>query len=153
MVWTEIGVRSSLKGIEVVRDGHVIFSFGYAGAGPVLDCIEWLGGAMRGAIVRTGSLDCASAKLLVHAGVKGVECGEATWGAMTALRASGVEVRTERILRGPDSGPLSVLDNDEDPQAVYMRMKGSPMLRAMGWGAREIGPTPASALSRHALSR
>jgi hypothetical protein len=149
----ETGPRLPSRGIEVVRDGHVIFSFGYEGPGPVLECMEWLGAAMRGTLVRTGSLDGVSAKLLAHAGVKGVECGEATWGAMAASRAAGVEIWTDRILRGTDPGPLSALDGVEDPKAVYDSMVGSPALRALGWGTREDGPDRTLSSSRHAWPR
>jgi len=133
----EIKPHISPKGIEVIRDGHVIFSFGYTGSGPVLECIEWLGVAMRGTMVRASSLDEVSAKLLVYAEVRGVECGEATWGAMAALKVAGIEIRTDRILQSSNLGALSILDSIENPKDVYLSMVRSPVLRAPGWGTWE----------------
>ena len=126
---------SVAEGIEVLRDGHVIFTYGYAGAGAVLECIELLGRAMGGTIVRTSALDEVSAKLLVFAGVQRVEPARATARALAALRRAGVEAEPRDVIEGPDGGPLAALAAVDGPREVHYRLMTMPSLRGLAWMA------------------
>lgn len=120
-------------GIEVVRDGRVIFAYGFSGPGAVLECIEQLGNAMRGAIVRVKTLDGISAKLLVRARVLEVEAGRADRRALQVLDGAGIQARGRTIVDDPAGGPLAELEGLEDPEEVYERLIGSPRLRCLAW--------------------
>jgi len=120
-------------GIEVVRDDRVIFTYGFSGPGAVLECIEQLGHALKGALFRAKTLDEVSAKLLVHARVREVEAGRADRRALQILEGVGIQARGRTIVDDPVGGPLAELEGLESPEEVYERLIGSPRLRCLAW--------------------
>ena len=60
-------------GLEVLRDGHIIYTHGYGGSGPLLECVELFGHHLEGSHVRTVEVDLTCGRLMAFAGVRSVE--------------------------------------------------------------------------------
>jgi hypothetical protein len=95
--------------LEVVRDGHLIFTHGYGGSGPILECIELLGDHMRGTIVRTVVVDLMCGHLLMAAGVTSIETESISPSAFRMLAEAGVDVRANNLM-GPDADEFGLDD-------------------------------------------
>ena len=116
--------------LEVLRDGHVIFTFGYAGPGPVLECVEALGNHLMGSSVRTTEVDLICAQLLVFAGVTHVEAERITPSAFHVLAEGGVEVRAGGVAT-PDSEDVGVpFTNGRD---FFNSLRTSQNRMKLGW--------------------
>ena len=104
--------NSPSPALEIVRDGHVIFTHGYGGASPILECVELIGGNLEGSRVRTYEVDVIAARLLAYARIGSLEADRVTVEAARVLEDAGVEVSTCSIVGGEDDcGPCHDLED------------------------------------------
>lgn len=122
--------RASRNPLEVTRDGHLIYSFGYSGSGPLLECIELLGPNLEGASVRTTEVDRTCSLLLVFSKVRCVETDRITPGALQVLEEAGIELLTGNV-EGTDSGEVTAPVTDL--RGFYDNLRVSRRRLELGW--------------------
>jgi len=118
--------RSNGWPIEVFKDGHLMFTFGYSGPGPIAECIELLGDALAGCRLRTTHVDLTGARLLAYAGVVTVDAAWVTRSARRVLEAAGVEVSGDTTA---GSGPGA------EPSHDVRELLAPPIRGNLGWTA------------------
>lgn len=90
----------------MLSNGHTIYTFGYGGTGPILECLENIGDHLRGTRVRTYEVDIVAARLLAFARVLAVETDRITVSAVQLLDDAGIEVRARQMVLGDDGCDL-----------------------------------------------
>ena len=125
-------VRSTMNhfALEVLRDGHMIYTHGYGGSGPILECVELLGHNMKGSNVRTVEVDLTSGRLLAFAGVHSVEAQRIAPGAFRVLAKAGIDVRAEDVLGPEADGGGEPFDDLTD---FYKRLRVSLSRHELAW--------------------
>ena len=125
-------VRSSVSHhpLEVVRDGHMIYTHGYGGSGPVLECVELLGHHLGGSHVRTVEVDLTCGRLLAFAGVSTVEAQLISPGAFRVLAEAGIDVKAAGVM-DPEADDVS--EPIEDLTDFYKRLRVSRSRHELAW--------------------
>jgi hypothetical protein len=116
--------------LEVLRDGHIIYTHGYGGSGPVLECVELLGHHLEGSHVRTVEVDLNSGRLLVFAGVRSVEAERISPGAFRVLAQAGIDIKAAGVMeREADN----VSEPFEDLTDFYTKLRVSRSPHKLAW--------------------
>lgn len=115
--------------LVVLRDGHVIYVHGYAGAGPMLECVELLGHHLIGTCVCTSVIDVDCARLLVFAGVDRVEVDAITPLALQVLANAGVDILARGVA---ELGPEDPGDPLEGVADFFCRLRTSTGYMGLG---------------------
>lgn len=125
-------VRSTVNhdALEVLRDGHIIYTHGYGGSGPVLECVEHLGLHLEGSHVRTVEVDLTSGRLLAFAGVRSVEAQRISPAAFMVLAQAGIDVKAAGVM-GPEADDVS--EPFEDLTDFYKRLRVSQSRLELVW--------------------
>ena len=116
--------------LEVLRDGHVIFTHGYGGSGPLLECVELLGHHLEGSHVRTVEVDLTSGRLMAFAGVRSVEAERISPGAFRVLAQAGIDIMAAGVM-GPEADNIS--EPFEDLTDFYKRLRVSRSTHELAW--------------------
>ena len=116
--------------LEVMRGGHMIYSHGYGGSGPILECVELLGHHLEGSHVRTVDVDLTSGRLLVFAGVRSVEAQRISPAAFMMLAQAGIDVKAAGVM-GPEADDVS--EPFEDLTDFYKRLRVSQIRLELVW--------------------
>ncbi|MCJ2540234.1 MAG: hypothetical protein LN414_03070 [Candidatus Thermoplasmatota archaeon] len=116
--------------LEVLRDGHIIYTHGYGGSGPVLECVELLGHHLEGSQVRTVEVDLNSGRLLAFAGVTSVEAERISPGAFGVLAQAGIDIKAAGVMeREADN----VSEPFEDLTDFYTKLRVSRSTHKLAW--------------------
>lgn len=116
--------------LEVLRDGHLIYTFGYSGSGPMLECIESLGPRLEGSCVHSSDVDLTCARLILGSGVRSLEADRITPRALQVLSEAGVEVRAGSLVEGNDHRDV---DDGEDHAEFFRRLRVSRGRLELTW--------------------
>jgi hypothetical protein len=116
--------------LEVLHDGHVIYTHGYGGSGPVLECVELLGHHLKGSHVRTVEVDLTCGHLLAFAGAGSVETERISPGAFRVLAEANIDVQAADVMRQEAD---SVSEPFEDLTDFYKRLRVSLSRIELAW--------------------
>ncbi len=116
--------------LEVLRDGHIIYTHGYGGSGPVLECVELLGHHLKGSHVRTVEVDLICSRLLAFAGVMSVEAEHISPGALRVLAEARIDVKAVGIM---EQEADSDCEPFEDLTDYYKRLRVSLSRHELAW--------------------
>ena len=125
-------VRSALNhyALEVLRNGHIIYTHGYGGSGPVLECVELLGHHLEGSHVRTVEVDLNSGRLLAFACVRSVEAERISPGAFRVLAQAGIDIKAAGVME-PEADNVS--EPFEDLTDFYVKLRVSRSIHKLAW--------------------
>ncbi len=127
-------IRSTVNhyALEVRRDGHIIYTHGYGGSGPVLECVELLGRHLEGSHVRTVEVDLTCGRLLAFAGVSSVEAKRISPGAFGVLAKARIDVKAAGIMEQEADDVSEPFDDLTD---FYKRLRVSLRRHELPWVA------------------